>query len=392
LRTVRGEPSWVLASDCVEAALTRDGGHLAPVVFHTPNGPVQPFAIAPWADAPRDAKPAGVLRMLRGDFFCFPFGGANRRGEEDHPPHGETAVQRWDDPRLEREADGTVRFSSRLRVRARPGVVRKEITLRSGETNVYCRHVLEGFSGPMCLGHHAMLDCAGEAGAAHLALSPWQVGRVHPAPFEDPAAGGYSALRAGATFRSLSRVPLAEGGWTDLSRYPAREGYDDVVLLGARPPEDQRELDLGWAAVTFPARGYLWFSLKNRRLLPSTALWCSNGGRHYPPWSGRHRGVLGVEDVIGALPLGLAASARRNAFSRAGVPTVLQLSPEFPVVIPYVMGVVPVPPEFGGVAHVQIEPRKLIFTDAAGHVVVHPVDTRFLNVHVTNDSDTRHRL
>jgi hypothetical protein len=53
---------------------------------------------------------------------------------------------------------------------------------------------------------------------------------------------------------------------------------------------------------------------------------------------------------------------------------------------------VPVPPEFGGVAHVQIEPRKLIFTDAAGHVVVHPVDTRFLNVHVTNDSDTRHRL
>jgi hypothetical protein len=173
-------------------------------------------------------------------------------------------------------------------------------------------------------------------------------------------------------------VPLAEGGWTDLSRYPAREGYDDVVLVGARPTTDPREPAIGWAAVTFPARGYLWFSLKDPRLLPATALWCSNGGRHYPPWNGRYRGVLGVEDVIGALPLGLAASARRNAFSRAGVPTVLQLSPESPVVIPYVMGVVPVPPEFGGVAHVRIEPLRLVFTDAAGHVVAHPVDTRFL--------------
>jgi hypothetical protein len=37
-----------------------------------------------------------ILQVLRGDFFCLPFGGNTRsfRGE-NHPPHGETANARW---------------------------------------------------------------------------------------------------------------------------------------------------------------------------------------------------------------------------------------------------------------------------------------------------------
>jgi hypothetical protein len=113
-----------------------------------------------------------------------------------------------------------------------------------------------------------------------------------PERFEDPALGGYNSLKVGATFRDLRRVPLAAGGTTDLTRYPARAGFEDLVMLSARTGTR-----FGWTAVTFPQQRYVWFALKNPAVLASTVLWHSNGGRHYAPWSGRHRGVLGLEDV-----------------------------------------------------------------------------------------------
>ena len=53
-------------------------------------------------------------------------------------------------------------------------------------------------------------------------------------------------------------------------------------------------------------------------------LWMSNGGRDYAPWSGRHTGVLGIEDGR-ASPLGHADSCRDNALTRSGVETAFAL-------------------------------------------------------------------
>jgi len=81
--------------------------------------------------------------------------------------------------------------------------------------------------------------------------------------------------------------------------YPARRGFDDLVMLSADP-----DLPFAWNAVTFPAQRYVWFSLRDPRVLRHTIFWISNGGRHYAPWNGRHTGVLGLEDITSYFHMG----------------------------------------------------------------------------------------
>ncbi len=381
---IQGQRSWTFASDHVEAALTCEGGHLAPVTFHTDAGQVQPFSVAPWTAGELAPGAPDVLRMLRGDFFCAPFGGNGTpwRGER-HPVHGESAGSRWS---LVRSSDrqGRAMLEVALRTQVRPGRIVKRIELRPGETNVYCRHVLSGMSGPLSLGHHTMLRFSDESGDGRLALSPWRLGRVCPVPFEDPAQGGYSALRTGAAFRSLDSVPLADGGLTDLSAYPARAGFDDLAMVCSRLPR-RGSLQPAWSTVTFPKGGYLWFSLKDPRVLASTVLWFSNGGRHYPPWNGRHHRVLGIEEATSFFHLGLAASAVPNALSRRGVKTALRLSPKAPLSVAYVMGVAAIPPGFDVVSRIGFHRDHAVFFSRSGHRLEHPVDLGFLQMQPTVD-------
>jgi hypothetical protein len=164
---------------------------------------------------------------------------------------------------------------------------------------------------------------------------------VLPTDFESPENRGYSCLKTGALFDDLAAVPLAAGGTTDVSVYPARRGFDDLVMLTA-----DATLPFAWTAVTFPAQRYVYFALRDPRVLRHTILWISNGGRHYAPWNGRHTGVLGIEDTTSYFHYGLAESAKPNPLSRAGHPTTLALSPKKPTVVDYVIGVAAIPEKF----------------------------------------------
>ena len=79
--------------------------------------------------------------------------------------------------------------------------------------------------------------------------------------------------------------------------------------------------------------------LKNPAELPVTMLWISNGGRDYAPWSGRHRGVLGIED--GRTALGHAASLGDNWLKREGVATAFALGEGRNVSFRHVIGALP---------------------------------------------------
>lgn len=372
LEKINGALSWRFSADRVKAWLTREGGKLAPVEFRLGRKVIQPYAIAPWR--PDEVGPGAppVLRNLRGDFFCAPFGGNSQPWHgERHTVHGETASAPWTLVGVQR-ADGVVRLTARIQTKVRRGRVVKAIELRDGETNVYCRHVLEGYTGSLCLGHHAMLRFPAEDGSGLVAVAPFRRGQVCPVPTERAAQGGYQSLSFGAVFRRLDRVPLATGGNADLSRYPARAGYEDLVMVsGPSGP-------LGWTAVSFPAEGYLWFGLKDPAVLPSTVLWHSNGGRHYAPWSGRHRRVLGLEEVAGNFAFGLAASAGPNPLRRLGIPTTVRLSPSRPLTVNYIMGVVPIPARFGHVARVRRHAGGVTFVDRDGREAATAVDWTFL--------------
>ena len=220
---VSGQPSWRIAAGDVEACVTELGGHLGPVRF----GKIQPFSVAPWAEEKLDPTMLPLLKALRGDFFCLPFGGnATPFKGEWHPVHGETANAKW---KLESLTDHGLHVS--LRSQIRPGRVDKHVFLRPGHNAVYQQHVISQMSDPMSFGHHAMLKFPDEPGSGIISTSRFVYGQVLPVPFENPEQGGYSALKPGAEFTSLKKVAMVTGELTDLSRYPARRGFDDLAMI-----------------------------------------------------------------------------------------------------------------------------------------------------------------
>jgi hypothetical protein len=335
-REVLGQQSWALRASNVEAYLTQRGGHLAPVRFRIGDRWVEPFEVAPWAKERVDASIPQVLRVMRGDFFCMPFGGNEQPYKgEIHPPHGETANGKW---HFESSSRQQIHLS--LRTSVRPGRVDKIIQLADGQATVYSQHVVSGMEGPMSLGHHPILKVP-EGVTARVSVSPFRFGQVFPGQMEDPTQGGYSILKPGGRFSTLSRVPRMDGKWTDLSVYPDREGYEDLVLISSNP-----DLNFAWTALTVPEMNYVWFSLKDPRVLPSTVFWMSNGGRHYAPWNGRHRRAIGLEEIAGNFHYGLAESAERNSLNRAGIATCARLDAQRPLTVNYIMAVAEIPEGF----------------------------------------------
>jgi len=229
----------------------------------------------------------------------------------------------------------------------RKGQVDKFLTLIDDHTALYSCHVISGMQGPMSVGHHALLKFPAGAGGL-VSTSRFEHGQVLPSAFESPEGGGYQSLRPGAVFRSLKRVPLQDGSFADLTVFPARPGYDDLVLVAA-----PARLPLAWSAVTFTEPHYVWFALRDPRSLRSTLLWMSNGGRHYSPWNGEHTRVLGIEDVTANFHYGLAESARSNPLRRRGIATALPLDPVRPTAIRYIMGVAAVPLGFDRVRDIR---------------------------------------
>jgi hypothetical protein len=399
-QTVLGQPSWRIVTPQVEAFVTVAGGHLGPVRFRLGNRTVEPFSVAPWAEEPIGQPDVQMLRSLRGDFFCMPFGGnetpylpssfsrgsgaadseTSHREEneeegpprdeaklrprrmgvgtkvecEGHPQHGDTANLDWT---LESLNDGEIALA--LETQTRPGRVEKRIRIEG--TTIYQTHTISEMCGPMCFGHHAMLRFPSPG---HVSTSPFLHGRVFPDAFERPEAGGYTSLLPGAKFESLSEVPMANGGRADLTRYPAREGFEDLVQL-----YHPSEAPFAWNAVVVD--GYLWLALKNPRTLPATVLWLSNGGRHYNPWNGRHRRVLGVEDVCAYFHYGLAESVAPND---APVPTFVELRPDQSTEIRYAMAIVAAPDNFGAVTKVEPSEKSVTVRDERGNSIPVQVD------------------
>ncbi len=370
-KKILGQASWQLRSTQVEAWLTCLGGHLAPVTFRLKGRDVRPYAIAPWAEEKLPPAMPAVLRALRGDFFCLPFGGpGDVPKKESFPLHGDAANGRWRKPRLKRTGDRTT-LSVELDSRVPRGRVTKEITVRDGQHAVYSRHVLSGMSGPVTFSHHPMVQFPAEPGSGLIATSPIHFGQVSPSRAADPTKGGYSSLAPGAFFKSLRKVPKFGGGFDDVTVYPARIGYEDFVLLASVPKK------IAWTTVTFPKQGYVWFALRDPKTLPSTFFWFSNAGLHGAPASGRLRGILGVEDMAYYFGSGQKAALGANAFTRRGHPTHARLDPQRPTVVNTITGVAAIPRGFGRVTAIQAGAGTITLISGKKRVVC-AVDHEFL--------------
>jgi hypothetical protein len=373
MTVIHGQEAWVIENGEIELNVSRLGAQMAPVVFDKRGEPFNPYYISPW-QGENLPQPCPVLVPLRGDFFCLPFGGngAAFRGQQ-HPPHGETSGEPWTCDGVQRDGDTTTLALS-LETRVRPGRVERQLSLVAGHPVVYSRTVIHGFAGPTPLAHHAILAMPRQEGAVLLSTSSFRQGFVYPGLFSDPTQGEYQSLRPHATFAQLSEVPsrFVDEPPADCSTFPARPGYCDLVQTvedGGRQPS--------WVAAVNTADRWLWFALKNARLMPSRVFWMENRGRHSPPWNGRNC-CLGIEDGCMYFDRGLAEAAAANPLRDLGVATALELDGQ-PTTIPYIQGAVRVPADFGRVVRVDFAAAQATFSGDGGRNVSVKVNLDFLH-------------
>jgi hypothetical protein len=371
-KEVFSQPSWIIQNDEVELAVTELGGHMAPVLFYKNANPVDPYYVSPWHNE-RIPIDTPVLVPLRGDFFCMPFGENNSYRDETHELHGETASSRWSYRSYTRDK-GITRFELSMDTKVRKGTVTKVLQLVEGHNAVYCRHILEGYEGKMCLGHHATLDPHGDADTMRISTSPMRFGITNPHFTGQENNREYYSLMSNKVFKDLDKVPTVwkEYPYDDLTSFPRRHGFVDIVQIFAKKKKKP-----AWTCAVFPKEGFLWYSIKDPKVLPSTVIWMENYGRHQPPWNGRNC-CIGLEDVCGYIALGLRESARKNRVSLRGIPTVLTLNQNRPTEINYIQGAAKIPKGFDRVRKIKFENGEATFHSDSNKTVTVPVRHDFV--------------
>lgn len=340
---VHGEPSVCIANDSVTAWMTLRGNHIAPVEFHLATGNIAPYSLAPWQPGEISGLDP-LLDVLRGDFWCLPFG-----AQPDGPDHGEVARGQWRLAYLDSHRAQLVIDVQDLGAR-----VDKVVAVRAGQSALFQEITISGLDGAFSYGTHPILNLSDfPTGAVRISTSPPKWSSVFPGVFSDPAAGESQILKPAAEFDDLSKIPRSDGGSLDLSRYPTKTAHEDLVMISQRG--DERHL--AWTAVSAP--GFVWCALKDVRDFPSTVLWISNGGRTQSPWLGRHTGRLGVEDVCSFFHEGLEAS-REDRLAERGIATTRTFSANSPTTLCTVQVVVATPAGFDRVASIETPAPGLI--------------------------------
>ncbi|MCP4399998.1 MAG: hypothetical protein GY801_22160 [bacterium] len=337
-----GQPSYTIQNQQVKVFISVQGGHLT-ASFTCREKEVCPFFIAPWwREARMDMD--DITYTLRGDFFCFPFG-ANVEPYYgvSHPPHGKTANACWDLlGSQESEQENTLTLAMTLD--PLPGSIEKRISISAGEPVIYQNHTIRDFQGKIPLGYHPTLQLPDRIGAAIIDISEPLTGFTTPVPVEEPQNSGYSQLQLNVEITDRSKVPCLDGNSVDLTRYPRPKGFEDIVMFINDPSKD-----FTFTAASVVEEGYLYFQLKNPRVLAQTMFWMSNGGRHYAPWNGRVTGVHGLEEVTAFYHYGIKPSIETNFFQEKGYKSYLEFERETPTAVKLIMGLIPIEKGFKGV-------------------------------------------
>ncbi|RWE71799.1 hypothetical protein [Mesorhizobium sp.] len=343
-------------------------GHIAAMEVEADGRVLKPLHRAPWIGAPRETLPAnlpeGTVR-LSGDFLCAPFSASD---VEAAPLHGWPANSEWDVVENAAIAGGW-RAVFRLRRKVMGAAVDKVFTLRDGHPFLYQEHVFSGGSGAISAAHHPMTVMQG---GGRLAFSPKRVAVTPPTPLEPDPARGRFMLAYPARAADLTQFPLAAGGTTDLTDYRMDDRREDFITL-----VEADHGGPGWTAIARRAEQDLVLVLKNPAELPVTMLWFSNGGRDYAPWSGRHLGVLGIED--GRSAIGHAASLGDNWLKHEGVATAFALADGRSVSFRHVIGAVPFA-EADAPAEIEAVTDRLRVLAPNGAVKEAPFDGDFLRI------------
>lgn len=354
----------LIKNSTVETGVLEECGHLFPVRFFFGNTIIEPMHIAPWVKEELDPSVPPMLKYLRGDFFCAPFGESDILPDEKRG-HGASANEKWD---CINSSASSIQF--KLTKQICGAVLFKEISISEGESVIYQKHTFTGGSGKLPVGHHAMLKINSRV---WLSFSDFIYGGTPPQPVETDPEKGRSILKYSQQFNHLSLMKKSDSEIIDASVYPFAENHEDLYMLIS-----EKNLPFAWSAASCPSEGWLWFSIKNRDILPNTVIWLSNGGRYYPPFSSRHKNVIGIEETASFFHLGHKASIEKNFLNEQGHNTYIELSPEKETVIPWLFGVVQIPDTFKRLKEIKEIPGGIELIDNNQNTIQTKVNMNFI--------------
>lgn len=309
------------------------GAMLAPVTFLLPGGrQISPLHVAPWAGEPETGELPGILRRLRGEWPCVPFGysvpadgfaddwaEAIRPGDDGEEVHGHCSNVAWT---WESAESGSLRLS--LDYPASSPVARVERTVTpdpdAPAIDIEFRiEVRENCRLP--IGLHPVFRLPLATHGARLEPGAFDHGLTYPAMVEPAAPCFAENLR----FTDLSGIPTRDGSRIDATRLPLDVETEELLQLNG--------VD-GNAALANEAEGYRVRLTWQKEHFPSLLLWYSNRGRKVAPWSGRHV-AIGIEPICSPFGLGPPTALADNPISRSGTPTALEFRADTPFVTRY---------------------------------------------------------
>ncbi len=321
--------TWTIQSRYVRAEIQSLGAMLGPAWFYVGDSHIQPFAVAPWSGqsgAEYDRLPR-VLRRLRGEWPCVPFGierALENLPEEwcapklvtewprpDSHPHGLSANADWElaahtGDRIDLFLNCPAPYPVRL--------LRRTIQASAIAAKLEIRLQIEARSScALPLGLHATFSLPTGPRKAALSFGSTPQAWTSPVPLEPDLPRFRSDVRA----VPLDRIPLITGSEEDITRLPLPYPAEEIVLVTNHS---------GYATLSDLDGLYTVKITWDPRVFPACQVWLSNYGRRRHPWNGRFLAV-GIEPVCAAFDLGVDISSnRRNPLWRAGIPSTCTLS------------------------------------------------------------------
>jgi len=311
---------------------------LGPVFFDLgENHIVQPFAVAPWGDAPvpnGDPELPGVLRRLRGEWPCAPFGApGNTARRLDLPPdwqaghepcpalgedfHGFGANQHWTITAQESGILASIDYPESHAIQR----VERTVWADAAKPTLHCELTVHPRANcRLPVGLHPVfrvpLDAHGKPDALRLTFSETEL-RAWSFPVD--VEPGRSVLRPDQRNKALVDIRNSVGAAMDVLTLPFKQTGEDLLLLTGFTRKES------CVQISNQAEGYAvtleWCSQD----LPSCLLWISHFGRDQSPWSSRFC-AIGVEPVAAPFDLGPTHAAEAlSPLAQAGVTTAVEL-------------------------------------------------------------------
>jgi len=303
LRPIRLE--WEHGSAEVQAL----GGMLGPVCFRLGGErELEVMHVAPWAGMRDATSLPGLMRRLRGEWPCIPFGrtdhpldlpaGWTPRTPDDQWPHGYASNHRWSCVEasaqqvtlaIDYPPESAVRRIERT-IRADCSAPALDITL-----TVFARR-----EAMLPVGLHPTFRLPQAPGRVKVLLGS------HEGVFSYPSASAGEISLLLPDTRSPGLEQMATGAAAlDLGSLPHAGLSEELIQVRALAAASAAAAPFALHYLDYDACVGLWWDTAQ---LPDLMLWVSNGGRPQFPWMSRHV-ALGAEPVNSLFDLGRVAQA-----------------------------------------------------------------------------------